>query len=257
MSKNNTTSREEQRLSTPPRHNERLKQLALLINDNRFEEARRLWSNIRQEYMDNYRLAIIHVVNYIRSKVRLREPRVFIELFYDYFGPIIRRYVNHAIRRIRGEPRWINLLEAYAAKLYVEVMLMGDNIASSIVRLYLSELKNQVKERIRQVYESCNTLECIEEKINWILREIKRRENVHLSRHVDLFEQIISEALMESREKLLRLLERDARKLRAMYGYSASNIKRNLPYTTRFIEDEIICERIASMGDKLFKRKCL
>ncbi len=257
MGRNNTTSREERRLPTILHYNGRLEQLASLINDNRFEEARRLWSSIRQDYVDNYRLAIIHVINYIKSTVGLRNTRVLVELFYDYFGPIIRRYVNHVLRRIRGEPRWINLLEAYAAKLYVEVMLMGDNIASCIVRLYLSELKSQVKERVRLAYESCNTLECVEEKINWIIREIKRKENIHLSRHIDLFEQAILEVLMESRDKLLKLLERDARKLRAMYGYSATNMKQNLPYTTRFIEDEIICEKIASMGDKLFKRRCL
>ncbi len=256
MSKSNVISGEEQRLSTTPRREEKLSQLALLIRNNRLDEARSLWDNIRQEYMNDYRTSIIHVVNYVRNAAKLKDPKIFIELFYDYFGPIIRRYVNQALRYIEDEPRWINALEAYAAKLYVEVMLMGDHIASDTVRFYISELKNSIKKRVRSMFENCTTLECIEEKINWVLRELKRRENIHLSRHLDLFEQLISETLVESKDKILELLEKDARKLRAMYGYSASNIKRGLPHVTRFIEDEVICEKIATMGDRLFKRRC-
>ncbi len=256
MSKSDTVSREEQRLSTTPRREEKLNQLALLIRNNKLNEARDLWYNIRQEYLNNHRASIIYVINYVKNTTQLKDTKIFIELFYDYFGPIIRRYVNYALRYIDEEPRWINVLEAYAAKLYVEVMLVGDHIASNTVRLYINELRDKIKKRVKTMFESCTTLECIEEKVNWILRELKRKENVHLSRHIDLFEQLIFESLIEFKERVLELLERDARKLRAMYGYSASNIKRNLPYATRFIENEVICEKIATVGDRLFKRKC-
>ncbi len=257
MSKSNTVSREEQRLSTTPRREEILSQLALLIRNNRFDEARNLWSSIKREYLNDYRTSIIRIVNYVRSTTQLKDARVFIELFYDYFGPIIRKYVNYALKYMEREPRWINILEAYAAKLYVEVMLMGDHIASNTVRFYINELKDKIKKRVKTILESCTTLECIEEKVNWILRELRRKENVHLSRHIDLFEQLILESLVESKERILELLERDARKLRAMYGYSANNVKRNLPYATRFIENEIICDKIATVGDRLLKRKCV
>jgi len=256
LSRNNTVSREEQGLSTTRSRSEYLNQLALLIRDNRFDEARTLWSTIKQEYLHDYRSSILQVINYVRSLVDLRDVRVFIELFYDYFGPIIRRYVNYASRYIEREPRWINVLEAYAAKLYVEVMLFGDRLASSIVGLYIRELKNPIKKRLRILFDSCTTLECIEEKIDWVLREIKRKENIHLSRHIGLFEQLILELLAEYRDRVLELLERDSRKLRTVYGYSASNIRKHFPYTTRFVEDEVICDRIATMGDRLFKRKC-
>ena len=251
-----TLSREERRLSTAPRHDNRLNQLVSLIRDRRIDEARRLWARIKHDYSSDHRTGIVHVINYVRSKVGSGNARVFIELFYDYFNPIIRRYVGNALKYVDREPRWINILEAYAAKLYIEVMLFGDHIASSVVRFYLLELKDNIRKRIRMLLDSCTTLECIEEKVNWILRELKRKENVHLSRHLDFFEKLVLDSLLDYRDRIIELLERDSRKLRAMYGYSASNIKRHFPYTTRFLENDVICEKIASMGDRLFKRKC-